>query len=604
MNDASVPHAPRTATPGQIFVAHADLTQLSADAVTLTTSTHQRWTGQMGGAFQQAFALKELWKKAKESGAKLSKVGDALWLPLETETKPYGLVITVCTGEWPSADMTLEKMRSLPVKAAIKGAFAALREGGVKHRLLIGLPLMRFGQGGDSHDPLGSARHQIAAAHTALDELAQTEDWQAGADVVFAAYTHDHYQVVLQARRLENLCPPILTQLPANFGTLLHALRNEECVMFVGAGLSAGTGFKGYDALIQHMAEALGEDLTASDQNAYLDLAQWFRDERPNNMGDLIAETFGSHNTTFRPALPHYLLMSMMVRYILTTNYDGLLERTLDALRRYPVRVITDAQIAQTGRKNGTFVVKMHGDADYCKGKKDAQDGIVVSRDDYDQFFARKPMMASLLEGLLLNRTFCFVGYSLRDPNFRQIHAKIAHTLREAKQPAFTFVFETLSEPAKKQWNKQQVFPVSIAGDTSAEKSFHFACLLDHIAERVTGDSHLFLARKPSTHDEKIENSLEQRLREVGTQLEIESERKLNKEHAMRLARTLVFLTEQGWRPERSSLPTLWERLADAQSSPNEKHACLIRALSHAERADVIDRLRKRLEERDMTASH
>src|SRR5207248_1179916 len=53
------------------------------------------------------------------------------------------------------------------------------------------------------------------------------------------------------------------------------------------------------------------------------------------------------------------------------------------------------ARCAQTGEREGTYVVKFHGDAETGKG-------IVLKRDDYEGFFAYRPAMALLLEGLLL----------------------------------------------------------------------------------------------------------------------------------------------------------------------------------------------------------
>ena len=83
----------------------------------------------------------------------------------------------------------------------------------------------------------------------------------------------------------------------------------------------------------------------------------------------------------------------------------------------------------------GVHVVKLHGDASQAEG-------IVLCRDDYDEFFDRRPAMALLLEGLLLNQTFFFVGYGLRDPNFRQVYSRIVRMLRDARKPAFATSFE------------------------------------------------------------------------------------------------------------------------------------------------------------------
>jgi hypothetical protein len=98
--------------------------------------------------------------------------------------------------------------------------------------------------------------------------------------------------------------------------------------------------------------------------------------------------------------------MSMPVRHVITTNYDDLLERALTALKRYPVKVVRQQDVALTGRGDGVSVIKLHGDA--------VEAGeLVLCRDDYDEFFERRPAMAFLLEGLLLNQTFLFVGYGL-----------------------------------------------------------------------------------------------------------------------------------------------------------------------------------------------
>ena len=128
------------------------------------------------------------------------------------------------------------------------------------------------------------------------------------------------------------------------------------------------------------------------------------------------------------PTLAHYLLLSLPIRLVLTTNYDDLLENALTALKRYPVKVVKQRDVAGIRTGQGAYVVKLHGDAATAEE-------IVLCRDDYDEFFERRPAMALLLEGLLLNRTFFFVGYGLRDPNFRQIYSRIARMLQAPPGP-------------------------------------------------------------------------------------------------------------------------------------------------------------------------
>ena len=54
--------------------------------------------------------------------------------------------------------------------------------------------------------------------------------------------------------------------------------------------------------------------------------------------------------------------MSLPVRHVITTNYDDLLERALSALKRHPVVVVKQEDVARIG-EGGTYVVKLHGDA-------------------------------------------------------------------------------------------------------------------------------------------------------------------------------------------------------------------------------------------------
>src|SRR5262249_21976975 len=155
-----------------------------------------------------------------------------------------------------------------------------------------------------------------------------------------------------------------------------------------------------------------------------LDLAQWYREQFGNaRLAEVLRATFAQPGL---PTLAHYLLLGLPVRHVITTNYDHLIERALTALKRHPVPVVRQEEVAHTGGE-AVYVVKLHGDAHHAED-------IVLTRDDYSMFFERRPAMALLLEGLLLNRTFFFVGYGLRDLNFREIFGRIARMLREAKR--------------------------------------------------------------------------------------------------------------------------------------------------------------------------
>src|SRR5439155_22847874 len=103
-------------------------------------------------------------------------------------------------------------------------------------------------------------------------------------------------------------------------------------------------------------------------------------------------------------------------------------------------------------------------------------------------FFQDRPAMALLLEGLLLNRTFFFVGYGLKDPNFRQNYSRITRMLAKASRPAFATTFETAGgagEHLKRQWEHKNLHLIGVPGDSREEQEREFVRFLDRLADDV-----------------------------------------------------------------------------------------------------------------------
>ncbi len=102
-----------------------------------------------------------------------------------------------------------------------------------------------------------------------------------------------------------------------------------------------------------------------------------------------------------------------------TTNWDPFLERALDVL----VPVVQDRDLAFWDDRKRQ-VLKIHG----CITRPYT---IVATQSDYDSCMEQNPLIFNKLKDLMATKTFLFVGYSMRDADFREVWngtvAKLGH---------------------------------------------------------------------------------------------------------------------------------------------------------------------------------
>jgi hypothetical protein len=243
------------------------------------------------------------------------------------------------------------------------------------------------------------------------------------------------------------------------------------------------------------------------------------------------------------------------------------------------------------------FVVKLHGDVGHPQE-------IVLTRSDYEAFFERRPAMALWLEGTLLTQTFFFVGYGLRDPNYRQVYSRISRMLRAARRPAFATSFEAAGPGGaylRRQWLNQQLHLIPVPGEDEEDKERQLLLFLDALADRVgVEQSRLFLA--PDARVADCLAPLRGLLDRVGVELEDFIRRGEGESCSWAdlhtAAEVLEFLTAHGWRPARGqarNLCRLWEYLADHAPDRAERRRLLVHALGSAETFADAQRVRERL---------
>jgi hypothetical protein len=549
---------------GHVFVVQGDLTRLYADILVYTTDWYLQ-PGMLRQAFRQRFpAFDEWFTRLPESSGLPHPVGTTFWFEPSDGPKILSVVVTD-DGAGPA-----EQTRTA-ARRAVQEALTRLPAPANRYPL-VALPAINLGYGADPR-----AQNELAAAQVgaALEVL---RDSSVACDVVFVTYTQALHRIFLEARRAlagdstgDPELPPVLVE----------ALAAGECVLFAGAGLSIPTGLPGWGGLVDELARLLA---LPRQPNDYLHVAQVFRDQPdgPTRLADLIRARFKGG----QPTLAHYLLLALPLRLVITTNYDALLENTLAALKRNPVRVVGDKEVARTGSAESVYVVKFHGDAD-------SPEDVVLCRDDYQAFFARRPALAALLRGLLLNQKFLFVGYSLGDENFQQIFGEVARMLEDAQQPAFASTFDAA---AKRPAWLPATAPLELVAIPGPLPERHFLLWLDRLAQRVLTEAPPpFLAPDATTGPALA--GLRGRLLEMGKELEAACRSPAAADSPV-LAGLLFYLAGHGWRPQRTALSGLWQALAAAADSPSARRRYLAAALRCAESAAQQQLLAAQLDEK------
>jgi SIR2-like domain len=160
-----------------------------------------------------------------------------------------------------------------------------------------------------------------------------------------------------------------------------------------------------------------------------------------------------------KPGDPHRAFCSIKFSVVCTTNFDFLLEKQYDSNPRYCRPVMYEDQLSLPNREPGVLLLKLHGDVHH-------PDRLVATEEDYDGFLRRFPLVATYLANLLITKTAVFVGYSLDDPDFRQVFQLISGRLGRLRRPAYAIrVGATPQEVAR--FERRGVKVINLKGSKS-----------------------------------------------------------------------------------------------------------------------------------------
>ncbi len=256
---------------------------------------------------------------------------------------------------------------------------------------------------------------------------------------------------------------------------LKQAYRDKRCAVLVGAGASAGAHLPLWHQLLELMVGEARRHLVISEEKAkeyrqlssnpskFLLVASGLKDDLKVYFDEFIENTF----VTPRPAPTdlHQALVDLdRIQFVLTTNYDTLLERAYRT-KDPDVTVCTFRDAGEVQRrlwKREFFILKAHGDA------AKVGSGIILTDVDYRNVLFRQRAYQSLLSAMFTMFTIVFVGASMTDPEIMLLLNYIADSFAPGSGPSHfaLMVEEDITGVEKDRWFADlnvQLLPISKA---------------------------------------------------------------------------------------------------------------------------------------------
>ena len=281
---------------------------------------------------------------------------------------------------------------------------------------------------------------------------------------------------------------------------LLDDLVSGRWLPVVGAGMSrnAVVASGRQVPLWDDLGRELAADLQDYPYAGALDAVSAYAHEygRPR-MVERVAEALLINEA--RPGDAHRAFCSILFDIVCTTNVDFLLERQYETTPRYCRPIIDEDHLTVNDRSSMTALLKLHGDVHHPAR-------LVLTEEDYDSFLDKHPLLATYLANLLITRTAVLIGYSLDDPDFRQVWQVIGERLGKARRLAYAIMVDARATDIAR-FARRGVKVISLPG-TRAKYSQVLAETFDELREYL--QTHLIGASHVTEEEPLTEFSLPQ----------------------------------------------------------------------------------------------
>ena len=208
-------------------------------------------------------------------------------------------------------------------------------------------------------------------------------------------------------------------------------LEEDNVAIFAGSGLSAPAGFVSWGELLRPIAYDLGLDVDK--EHDLVTLAQYHLNVNGLNRSQLNKRLIEEFSKTAEVTVNHKILARLPIYTYWTTNYDKLIEQSLESTGKIADVKYTKKQLAFTKPKRDAVVYKMHGDVDH-------PDDAILTKDDYESYHVKMDQFITALSGDLVSKTFIFIGFSFTDPNLDYILSRVRIAYDKSQRTHYCFL--------------------------------------------------------------------------------------------------------------------------------------------------------------------
>ena len=189
------------------------------------------------------------------------------------------------------------------------------------------------------------------------------------------------------------------------------------------------------------------------------------------------------------PGKLHERLLSLPWADVFTTNYDTLLERTLEKdraeltpkiQRRY--QLVNSADGLPFSRSNGSArIVKLHGTLKQSRP-------LTVTEEDYRNYPSQDAPFVNMVQQSMLENVFCLIGFSGDDPNFLLWSGWSRDRLGVSVPPIYLITIEPMAEGQRLLLEARNIFPIPIGSLSGSKSSFSARTALTKLLEFWHGE--------------------------------------------------------------------------------------------------------------------